>query len=264
LEHVVFSEWLKVKHDIPFYTPLPIPDCPDNVVYPMEEVLADVVPNFKRTGGGRIDYITSGPAAAIALAIHLGYKRIEMWGIEMESNAEYIYQRDAIGLYFGIALGRGIEVVIPEDSVMFYAPLYGYTASVGLLDREAFEQRATELAQIMEKTFQDFNQAKGRLEIMTKHLVEEQAAGASQEKMNELGKEFQAAQNLYEQALANHAHVNGQYFATRAFQVRAEKELEYECHAQEILAQRDDKWNRITDKIGNRDGKVMLPNESPA
>lgn len=247
LEHPAFNDWLAKQDAIPIYTPYPITDCPRNEVYPLEEVVADLFPNFKR-GKDTTRYFTSGPCYALALAIHKGYKRIEFYGIEMESNSEYIYQRDGIGLFFGIALGRGIEMFIPEKSLMFYSPLYGYDDDATKLSREAFETRASELQQVLEQTFAIVNSTKGELVNVVGRIDQARIAGKPVEEIQKFGMEYERAQNAYEQAIANHAFVNGQYLDCRTWQARIEKGMEFEGKAQELNGLTHDKWDRFADK----------------
>jgi hypothetical protein len=259
-EHPQFQDWLMAKKGLKYITPVAMPDIPDNEIYPLDEVIADLLPNFKR-GDKANQYFTSGPCYALALAIHMGYKRIEMYGVEMESNAEYVYQRDGVGLYFGIALGRGIEVVIPKESMMFYAPLYGFQADATKIDREAFEVRGTELQEAMAGTLAKYNQVAGAFDALNNRIVEANKRRAPEDELIELQKEFNNAINALLQATADHAFVNGQYIDTRSWQAKVDKALEFSGHAQEILAQNNDKWGRMDDKITltGKLGDVTLP-----
>lgn len=258
LEDMAFGKWLRSEKGIPFYTAAVVPDCPGNVVYPIEEVTNDVLKYFQR-GGQTNQYFTSGPCYALAMAIHLGYERIEMYGIEMENNTEYLYQRDGVALYLGIAAGRGIHVEIDGRSMMFYAPLYGYEMDADKVDREAFEQRASELEQLMMKTESEYNRARGILDAIQKEFIDAQTAGIPQDKLVEIGTKYETAQHGYEQAIANHAFVNGQFIDCRTWQARVEKALEYSGRAQQVTAMKDPKWSRMDQKL-ELTGRT-LPNE---
>lgn len=248
LEHPAFGEWLKSeKNGVKFITPVLMPELPGNEVYPLDDVARKLLPNFKR-GSETNRYFTSGPAYAIALAIYLGYKRIELFGIEMEANAEYIYQRDGIGLWGGIAIGRGIEFVIPAQSIMFYAPLYGFDSDATTVDREAFETRAGELSIALEKSLEEYNRAQGRLDAINRAIADAQQKTYTEEQMAPLYREYAEATNSYEQSIANHAFINGQYIDCRAWQARVEKAMEYSGQAQAVLAQTHEKWGRYADK----------------
>lgn len=247
-EHKPFENWLNTKHNIPLYTPYAIANCPDNVVYPKDKVVATLLHNFRR-GKDINEYFTSGPCYALALAIYKGYKVIKFYGIEMESNSEYVYQRDGIGLWFGIAIGRGIRIEIPEESMMFYAPLYGYAMDGTKVDREAFETRAGEIQIAMDKTFTDLQTRKGELDAVLARIAELQQAKASVSEMEKIAKVYEDTAHRYEQAIANHAFLNGQYIDCRQWQSKVEKALEYSGAAQEILAENHDKIHRFMDKI---------------
>lgn len=246
-EQPAFDAFLK-SGSTPIYTPYAIPDCPSNQVYPIDEIMADLFPKFKR-GDQPNRYFTSGPAYALAVAIHQGYERILFYGIEMESNSEYIYQRDGIGLLFGVAIGRGIEVVLPKESMLFFAPLYGYEDDATKVDREAFETRASELQMIMEQTHNAFQNARGHLGNVVQRIEKMKAENKPFEEIAVLGKEYEQAQNNYEQTLANHAFVNGQYMNCREWQGRIEKAMEFSGKAQEIGGLTGEKWSRLTEKI---------------
>lgn len=62
----------------------------------------------------------------LALAIEREYKIINMFGLEMASKQEYIDQRDTLFYMIGRAEAVGINVVIPEDSRIFFKDrIYG-------------------------------------------------------------------------------------------------------------------------------------------
>lgn len=258
LEDKRFGEWLKAEKPMPFYTPYAVENCPHNIVYPREDITSHLLKCFTRADRPN-EYYTSGPCYAIALAIHLGYKEIGLYGIEMENNTEYIYQRDGIGLWLGIAAGRGVKVIIPEQSMIFYAPLYGYEMDATKIDREAFEQRASELEQLMDKTHSEYNHARGLVDAVQKEFIDAQLKNVPQAELELIAKKYEDVQHAYEQAIANHAFVNGQFIDCRSWQARVEKVLEYNGKAQEVLGMNNEKWNRMADKL-ELTGRT-LPNE---
>jgi hypothetical protein len=247
MEDENFRRWLELT-ELPFYTPYPYPGMKNNVIYPLQDVTVSLLGHFLR-GDQPNPYFTSGPCYAIALAIFQGYERIEIYGIEMENNTEYIYQRDGIGLWCGIAAGMGIDVVWPDKALMFYAPLYGYSMEAVKVDKEAFEAKASELQLLMEETKGKYDRARGILDALQDEFVRAKLDGKSEEEQAVIAKKYEDAQNSYEQTIANHAFINGQYVDCRSWQARLEKTLEYNGQAQAILAQRDEKWVRMADKI---------------
>ena len=245
-EHTAYGSWLRENNSIDFYTPYPF-DTPRNKLYPKDEIVKTLLGSFVR--GDKVnEYFTSGPCYALALAIYLGYERIEFYGIEMESNTEYIYQRDGVGLWFGIALGRGITIYLPDESMLFNAPLYGYNSTSSTIDREAFETRASELQNTMEQTFAQVNATKGALNAVIIRIEQAKRSNVPMKKIELMGREYEDLQHAYEQAIANHAYVSGQYLDCRSWQARVEKALEYEGKARDVIAQNDDKLDRLVRK----------------
>ncbi len=54
----------------------------------------------------------------VAHAIYEGADAIGVWGADMLLDEEYGYQRDNLSWLLGIAEGRGIEVVVPDQSAL--------------------------------------------------------------------------------------------------------------------------------------------------
>lgn len=126
-------DWLKSQTAVTVYMQEQFPDVPASVRFPLDEI----VDRFQ------INYFTSSVAYALALACHMGYKRIEVYGVEMETNTEYQYQRDGVTLWVGIALGMGIDVDL-HIGILKDAPLYGYQGEV-VIDYHRFDERVAEL-----------------------------------------------------------------------------------------------------------------------
>lgn len=125
-------EWLSTQRSVEVYMQDFYKDVPRSVRYPLDEI----VERFK------IKYFTSSVAYALALACYFGYKRIELYGVEMETNTEYIYQRDGVTLWIGVAKGLGIDV--DAHISMFDQPLYGYEGEV-VFKYGQFVERIAEL-----------------------------------------------------------------------------------------------------------------------
>jgi hypothetical protein len=72
-------------------------------------------------------YWASGPSYMIAWAIEQGFKEIQVWGIHLATEQEYVDQRPNVEHLLGIARGRGIKVVMADESpVMKHGWKYGY------------------------------------------------------------------------------------------------------------------------------------------
>lgn len=137
IAHMV--EWLKT-HPGPIYTSVVREGYPGLVAFPLEEVL-----NGGNAAGGGVPYFNSTTAYAIAYAVHIGVKRISLFGIDYTlPNMHSAEQgRACCEFWLGIAAARGIEITVPEQTSLLDAcapereRLYGYDCvDVHLLDRE--------------------------------------------------------------------------------------------------------------------------------
>lgn len=136
--------WLVENQYTPVYMLEHYPEIPQSVAYPLDEVVAELLSGLHKPPSAiwsnRGGYFTSSVCYAIALGIYQGYKRIELWGVELALNTEYVYQRPGALFWIGIALGRGIEVIITGH--MLEAPLYGYEGDIYIEKRLFTEQLA--------------------------------------------------------------------------------------------------------------------------
>ena len=153
------ADWLKSGNTPVIYMMEAYEEVPKAVAYPLDEVLEDI-------GGDSRKYMTSSVALAMGLAVYLNtqnkYKRVEVYGVEMETETEYIYQRDAIGYWHGVFDGRGIEIDM-NCNFLRERYVYGYEGQV-TIDFEDFELRLKELRPelakmnaIWEKAYAGFN-----------------------------------------------------------------------------------------------------------
>jgi SAM-dependent methyltransferase len=132
-------KWLKT-HPGPVYTSRVRPGYPGLVAFPLEDVL-----NGGHDSNGGAPYFNSTAAYAVAYAVHIGVKRISLFGIDYTlPNAHKAEQgRACVEFWLGIAAARGIEITVPEQSSLLDAcapeaeRLYGYDcADVFLETRE--------------------------------------------------------------------------------------------------------------------------------
>jgi hypothetical protein len=83
--------------------------------YPVQEMLVKYGPVF----GSSISWM-------LALAINRGFQRINIYGVDMATQKEYIEQRDTFFYFCGRAEALGIEIYIPQDSRTFFKDrIYG-------------------------------------------------------------------------------------------------------------------------------------------
>ncbi|MBV5268972.1 MAG: hypothetical protein JZU55_02475 [Afipia sp.] len=120
--------WLK-SHPGPVYTSIVREGYPGLVPFPLQDVL-----NRSADHNGGAPYFNSTAAYAVAFAVHLGVKRISLFGLDYTlANSHHAEQgRACVEFWLGIAASRGIEITIPDTSSLMDAcatdrdRLYGY------------------------------------------------------------------------------------------------------------------------------------------
>lgn len=140
-------EWLHTQEVMTVYMQDKYPDVPMSVRFPLEEITARY----------QSKYFTSSPCFALALAGYLGYQRVEMYGIEMETQTEYVYQRDGITFWLGILKGQGVDV--DAHCKMFDSPMYGYEGEV-VLKYDVFVDRIEELTPLVNEAVKRYEGAR--------------------------------------------------------------------------------------------------------
>lgn len=125
-------EWYQ-SHDgsRPIYFQKHQPDIPGSTVFPRQDLKAFF---------GH-EYFTFSGAWMIALAIFLGFERIELWGFELRDKPDrghecYKFERPCFFYWVEEARRRGIEVTYqpevdqwpfePGDPLTYAGPVYGY------------------------------------------------------------------------------------------------------------------------------------------
>jgi|TARA_R110002110_G_scaffold344363_5_gene554336 hypothetical protein len=72
-------------------------------------------------------YWASGPSYEIALALHLGFTEIHIYGIHLETEHEYREQRPNFEYLLGVARGMGVKVVMADAAPLLkHGWRYGY------------------------------------------------------------------------------------------------------------------------------------------
>lgn len=147
-----YPQWLQAKHDFPIFMIEKFAEVPSSEKYPLDDVVKALLPNFVRGRKDRSQIRTvfsSTIAYSIALAIYKGYEQIMLYGVEMDSNTEYMYQRSDVYFWIGVAVGRGIDVIINEKSKTFDGLLYGFEGDIVITDVLVEERKAKLLAEVV-------------------------------------------------------------------------------------------------------------------
>ena len=114
-------EWLKSR-PIPVYLPEARPGYPTGRVFPRDEVFAfwrQFWPwRVKRNGTIEPgpDYEVSTPSLMLMLAVMEGYQEIYVFGISLATTWEYVEQRPNFEFLLGVAIARGVKIVLPESA----------------------------------------------------------------------------------------------------------------------------------------------------
>ena len=155
------AEWLKTQKETVVYMQEMYIDVPMSKKYPLNEVCNGL--HFNKR------YFTSSVSYALALASHLPYEKIEVYGVEMETDTEYRYQRDGVTFWLGVALGRGKTV--EAYCSLFDAPLYGYEGDMKM-DYSRFTNTLAEIAAKMPAIQEQYEQKRQITAEAIRHFVE--------------------------------------------------------------------------------------------
>jgi hypothetical protein len=138
-------EWLKTQNECDVMMQDEYEDVPRSKRYPLTDIagMLGVTVQQLIEGADTEHFLSSSPAQAVALALLMGYRRIELYGIAMETNTEYQFQREGVAFWMGFAKGRGVTFYF-ADPTFRDAPLYGYSGKV-TVEYEKFGERVEEL-----------------------------------------------------------------------------------------------------------------------
>ncbi len=147
-------QWLQAQREKTIWMQDYDLDVPCSERYPLEAILRSIPgadmnwlqgPGSPWTAGR--GWFDLSAAYALALALHLGYREIEIYGLDLESNTEYSYQLGCWRFWVGIALGMGAHLVVKCSSHDFGSGrMYGYDGEMQI-SKKHFSTRAKLLAE---------------------------------------------------------------------------------------------------------------------
>jgi len=70
-------------------------------------------------------YQTSTITYMIGLAILLEAPSISIYGVDLVDRSDYVMQRAGVEFWLGLAMGKGIEIKLPEQCPLLSGPVYG-------------------------------------------------------------------------------------------------------------------------------------------
>ena len=136
-------EWLRTR-PIPVYLAEARPDYPTSRTFPKQDILEFFKPywpwRLSRTGEvtSGDNYEVSTPSWMLMQALYEGYAEIHIYGIHLATEWEYVQQRPNFEFLIGIAVGRGVKVVLPEQAPICRAAYqYAFEPKSDLPQQEA-------------------------------------------------------------------------------------------------------------------------------
>lgn len=189
--------WLKSGKTPTVYMQEKYSEIPKSVKYPMDEVLSllEKIRMVDRGKEKRVAYFSSSPDFAFALVALMWrqgkkYEKVEVHGIELETESEYQYQRTGFGFWTGYLTALGIELVLYNK--IFDAPMYGYEGDVALSAAQ-IEKRIEELTSELGNDKDRYTQeAKTFLESLS-GLLKQNISAEIQKELNDLTQRNESA-----------------------------------------------------------------------
>lgn len=164
-------------------------DVPKSAKYPLTEVL-ELTKNIRLANGKVFKCLMSTPDLAMALVAQMHnkgkkYEKVEIWGIELETESEYRHQRLGFGFWTGYLAALGINLEIHNE--IFSSPIYGYEGDLALSSAD-IQKRIDELTKNLEENYQA--NAKRLLEKI-KGLEKKDISGEIQQALTSLTKNYE-------------------------------------------------------------------------
>ena len=205
-------EWLKAFSG-PVYVHARFQELGENqVVYPLMELADFFGPWVLRIGEqdekGRMlnnaiirdttrePYLNSSIAYEIGLAIYEGFEEIHLYGVDLQTEAEYAWQKPGVEHLLGFAAGRGIKVVLPANCPLLKGTLYGRGFMSERPEHMGYEQiahRVKALNHEAERLQLDITRLQGGRTELVEYVMAQMPPGIPHEKLDERRKEFDRA-----------------------------------------------------------------------
>ena len=155
--------------DIPIYMQAPVKPVPNAVLFPLDDMV-------KMFG----DYFTNSISYMLALAIAEGFSEIWVLGVDMAVDTEYHWQRPSCEYFIGLARGRGIRVMLPDECDLLKTRfLYGFHE----IQELAFSKKLKSMRVSMIRRQQ---KAIGQLEMAKKQVEQYQGAISAEGEINKI------------------------------------------------------------------------------
>jgi len=158
------AKWLKEQEQVKVYMQEHYKDVPMSEEFPLDDLCMSMLSNVTMFVGGEqreFKYFSNSVDYALAMAGYVhkkygNYNKVELYGVEMETNTEYQYQRTGVAYWLGYLSCIGLNVEIHAS--IFDFPLYGYQGEV-VMPYERFDERITFLRPMAEKLAKNYQAA---------------------------------------------------------------------------------------------------------
>ena len=143
--------------NIPIYMRAPCEIVPNAVLYPIDQMIA----LFGR-------YFTNTISYEIALGISEGYQEIHIYGVDMAVSTEYFWQRPSCEFFLGIAAGKGIKIVIPDECDLLKTRfLYGIEEKIDDKWRKKMKNMINSMQQQQAQAIKELDLARKKVDQYT-------------------------------------------------------------------------------------------------
>ena len=154
-------------------------------------------------------YLSSSIAYEIALAIYEGFSEIHLYGVDLNTESEYAWQKPGVEFLLGVAAGRGIRVVLPENCPLLKGTLYGRGFLSERGEHMSYEQLSNRLKALQHDQAaleRDINEITGAHRELVGYVMPQMPPGVDQESVD---KRRQQMERLMAELRGKHAGVMG-------------------------------------------------------
>ena len=134
-------DWLTTQDEVRVLMLEPSEEVPAAEKYPVPAAVA-LCAEMTRATGGPQKVFTSSFDFMLAAAILEDWDRVELYGFDIATkNTEYLYQVPGVAYWLGQAVGRGIEVVLPDTSPLMRSNIYAWESGGQMIARHDVDVR---------------------------------------------------------------------------------------------------------------------------
>ena len=275
-------DWLN-NFNGPVYMHQVFEDVKNSVALPLQELADDLGIHLWRVdkAGKQTDttgepYLSSSIAYEIALAIWEGFKEIHLYGVDLNTESEYAWQKPGVEYLLGVAVGRGIKVVLPDNCPLIKGKLYGRGFMSKEPEQMSYEQldvRMKSLKSEQEQVAQEATMLSGALRELT-YISDQMIPGLDQEILEDRKKQMSARLSqlqardlevrghIKESAYWIHQTMSGQEPKEAIDQVRAilaQGEAEGPIETLDVLTSVDPLWSAVQQEKGSDASGSLVP-----